>query len=272
MHDNPLVSVVMATHNRAEYLKKAADSVFAQTYKNIELVIVNDASTDKTLEVISELARKDKRIIALTNETNSGYQKSLNRGVSLARGEYIARIDDDDTWPDPQKLEKQVGFLQNRKDYFLVGGGAIWIDKTGKEIFRYLSPKENKEIRKQILLKNQFVHSSVVFRKKDWEKAGKYSEEWLYCDWALWLELGKMGKLYNFPEYFVNYLKWENNITNFNVRKNLKEEIAIRKEYRMNYPNYSKAIIFGWMHYLSSFLPFKNKIRSVYNIIKKQYE
>lgn len=270
MQQNPLVSVVMTTRNRAEYLKKAVASVFSQTYKNIELVIINDGSTDKTTEVISKLYGKDKRVIILTNEINLGYQKSLNRGIDTARGEYIARIDDDDSWTDTQKLEKQVKFLENHNEYVLTGGGAIWIDKTGKELFRYLLPKENEEIRKQILLKNRFVHSSIVFRKKDWESAGKYNEELLYCDWALWMELGKLGKLYNFPEYFVNYLKWESNITNFNVRKNLKEEIKIRKKYYKDYPNYNKAIFLGWIYYLSSFLPFQNKIRSVYNLIKNK--
>ena len=270
MQQNPLVSVVMTTRNRAEYLKKAVASVFSQTYKNIELVIVNDGSTDKTTKVISKLYGKDKQVIILTNEMNLGYQKSLNKGIAMAHGEYIARIDDDDSWIDPKKLEKQVRFLEKHKDYVLTGGGAIWIDKTGKELFRYLLPKEDEEIRKQILLKNRFVHSSVVFKKKDWESAGKYNEGLLYCDWALWLELGKLGKLYNFPEYFVNYLKWENNTTNFNVRKNLKEEIEIRKKYHKYYPNYFKAIPFGWIYYLSSFLPFRNKIRSVYNSVKNK--
>ena len=267
--EDPLVSIVMTTRNRAEYLKKAAASVFNQTYKNIELVIINNGSTDKTPEVVLEFARKDERVVILTNEIDMGHQKSLNRGISMARGKYIARLDDDDSWPDPRKLEKQVMFLEAHNDYVLIGGGAIWMDKNGKELFRYLLPKEDLEIRKQVLFKNRFVHSSVVFRKKDWESAGKYNKEWINSDWALWLELGKLGKFYNFPEYLVHYLKWENNMTNFNIRNNLKEQVKIREKYRKYYPNYHGAIILGWMHYLFSFLPFRNKIQLIYHLIKK---
>lgn len=269
MQQNFLVSIVLPTHNRMHYMSRAVESALNQTYKNIELIIIDDGSTDKTLEIISELSRKDKRVVILTNEVNLGYQKSLNRGIALARGEYIARIDDDDSWPDSRKLEKQVKFLEDHKDYVLTGGGAIWIDKNGKELFKYILPREDEEIRKRILISNRFVHSSVVFRKKDWERVGKYKEEWVYCDWALWLELGKSGKFYNFPEYFVHYLKWENNMTNFNIRGNLKEQIKIREKYRKDYPQYYKAMLFGWTRYLCSFLPFRNQMWSIYYLVKK---
>ncbi len=267
--EEPLVSAVMATRNRAQYIGKAVASVFNQTYKNIELIIVDDASVDNTLEVISSLSEKYQRITVLANGINQGYQKSLNRGIEASLGVYIARIDDDDAWREAKKIEKQVAFLENNPEYALTGGGAVWVDKKGNELLRILPPEQDGHIRQKILLKNQFVHSSVVFKKKDWESAGRYDEQFLYCDWTLWMEFGKQGKLYNFPEYFVDYLKWENNITNFNVRKNLKEEIEVRKKYRGDYPNYVKAISFGWALYLSSFLPLRNNMRALYRIIKK---
>lgn len=263
MNQQPLISVVLPTYNREQYIKRVTENVLSQTYKNMELVIIDDGSTDKTPEILLELSRKNKQIIILTNKINLGYEKSLNKGIAAAHGKYIARIDDDDFWPNPKKLEKQVEFLEKNKDYVLTGGGAIWIDKNGKELFKYLLPAEDEEIRKEILFSNRFVHSSVVFRKKDWEIAGKYNEEWIFCDWGLWLELGKLGKLYNFPEYFVHYLKWENNMTNFNIRGNLKEQIKIREKFRKDYPNYYKAALLGWTYYLSSFFPFTDKIKSI---------
>jgi len=269
MQQDCLVSVVLPTHNRAQYLGKAVKSVLSQTYKNIELIIVNDASTDGTSGILPGFSKEDERVIIVTNHVNLGYERSLNKGVEGARGKYIARIDDDDSWSDPQKLEKQVEFLENNKDHVLVGGGAIWIDKGGKEIFKYILPQEDEEIRKKILLNNCFVHSSVVFRKEDWKKAGKYDEKLTYCDWALWLELGKFGKLYNFPECFVHYLKWENNMTNFNIRENLKEEIIIRRKYQRYYPGYFKAFLFGHTYYLFSFLPFQTSLKPILAKIKK---
>lgn len=266
----PLISVVIATRNRAEYLNKAIGSVFNQTYKNIEIVIIDDCSIDNTPEIILRYCRQNRGIIFLRNDTNLGFPKSLNKGVALANGKYIARLDDDDFWADSKKLDKQAGFLDNNKDCVLVGGGVIWIDEKGKEIFRYLLPENDEDIRKYILSDNCFVHSSAVFRKSDWEKAGGYNEKFgIDCDWALWLELGKLGKFHNFSEYFVYYLKWNKNISNFNIRDNLKKQIILRYDYRNDYQGYLKSFFLGWIYYFSSFLPFRKNLRPILIKFKK---
>lgn len=264
MDRQPLVSIIIPTYNRGKLLKKAIESVLNQTYQNIEVVIVDDCSTDGTWEIISEYRDRDSRIVAFKNETNLGFSKNLNKGVSLAQGEYIARLDDDDFWIDPEKLKKQIEFLENNKEYVLTGGGSIWIDEKGKEILRLLMPEKDKDIRKHILSDNCFVHSTVVFRKKAWEAAGEYNERFgVDSDWGLWLELGKFGKFYNFPEYFTYYLQWAKSISNFDVRRNSKIEIGLRREYRRDYPGYFKAFFLGWAYYFYSFLPFRKKWRSL---------
>jgi len=262
----PLISVVILTYNGAGYIKKAVESVRSQSYQNIEIVIVDDGSTDETPEIISEFSKKDSRIIILTNRTNLGFVKSLNKGVKKAQSKYIARLDDDDIWCDSKKIEKQVEFLEKDKDYVLVGGGMIKTNEKNREIARYLFPEKDKDIRKSILVENLFIHSAVLFRKDAWEKVGGYDEQFgFFADMDLWLKLGRMGKFYNFQEYFTYYLDKETtgnyNMRNKDIRRKLGLFIRLRKKYRNDYSGYKKAYLFCWASYFYSFLPFRQKLR-----------
>jgi glycosyltransferase involved in cell wall biosynthesis len=251
MRELPLVSVVVPTYNRKKYVIRAIDSVLRQTYKNIEIIIADDCSTDRTQEAIFEHYSKDPRIITFKNEINLGFPENLNKGVAIAQGKYIARIDDDDFWSDNKKMEKQVNFLENHPDYVLVGGGAIWVNEDGKEIFKFLLPEKDEDIRRRILSDDCFVHSTVVFKKNAWESARGYNKQLgTDCDWGLWLELGKLGKFYNFPEYFTYYLKWTQNVSNFNPKSNFRIRIELCKKYCKDYPGRWKAFFLGWAYYL----------------------
>ncbi len=263
--EKPLVSVILPTYNRGEYIRKAIESVFNQSYKNIELIIVNDGSTDNTSQILSEAKERDPRVVILTNETNLGLVKSLNKGVENARAEYIARIDDDDVWSDFDKLEKQVRFLESSPDYVLVGGGVIVIDKEDKEVARYLLPKKDEEIRNYILLNNSFAHPTVMFRKQAWQKAGGYDERLNFSeDWDLWLRFGRLGKFHNFQEYFVYYLKGGQNRCNYyNIGRHLRANIRLRKKYRDSYPGYWKAYLLCWASAFYYLLPFRQKFRPI---------
>jgi glycosyltransferase involved in cell wall biosynthesis len=119
MNNQPLVSVILPTYNRVKYIRKAIESVLGQTYRNLELIIINDGSNDKTSKVIYGFAKKDQRVKTIKNETNIGLVKSLNKGITKSKGKYIARIDDDDVWSDKQKLEKQIEFLEQFYNYSL---------------------------------------------------------------------------------------------------------------------------------------------------------
>jgi len=271
--NSPIVSVVVATYNREKYVKKAIESVLSQTYKNIELIIIDDGSTDKTPEIIFEFLKKDQRIIILKNEINLGLTKSLNKAIGSAKGKYIARLDDDDYWCDENKMKKQVDFLEKNTDYVLTGGGIIRIDENGKEINRHLQPEKDEDIRKVILLDDAFVHSSVVFKKSVWELSGGYDgygEDIFFSeDWDLWLKLGKIGKFYNFQEYFVCYMLWEGNISNRNIFYNLIMANKLRKRYRHDYPNFLKGFFLGWVSYLYVFLPSNRFLKPIFSKIKR---
>lgn len=116
----PLIYVVMSCYNREKYVVEAIESILNQTYTNFEFIIIDDCSTDNTFEIVKEYAKKDNRILALKNDKNYCYVHSLNKGIEIAKGKYIARMDDDDISL-PERFEKQVEFLEKNEDIIALG-------------------------------------------------------------------------------------------------------------------------------------------------------
>jgi len=267
MEQQPLVSVVIPSYNKKGSIKRAVLSVLDQTYNNIEIIIVDDGSTDGTDKVIFELAKSIQNVKCIKNETNLGLVKTLNKGIVAARGKYIARLDDDDYWCDKDKIKKQVDFLENNPDYVLVGGWAIEADSKGKEITKYLPPEKDEDIRKKILGGDAFIHVTVIFKKDAWENAKGYDESFNGIeDWELWLKMGLTKKFYNIQEIFAVHLGHnKSNLSYFEKRysreKRLKLSIRLVKKYRNYYPGYKKAMLYCCARYLYSFLFFKKQIR-----------
>lgn len=114
MTNMPLVSVVMPVYNVSKYLRQAIESVLDQTYRNLELIMIDDCSSDESLQIMKEYARKDDRIVVLANDTNQGVASTRNKGIQAARGEYIALLDSDDFWV-ADKLEKQIALMEQTK-------------------------------------------------------------------------------------------------------------------------------------------------------------
>lgn len=258
-----LVSVIIPTRNRKYLISRAVNSVLAQSYQNIELIVINDASEDGTYEAIRVLSQKDSRIIIFNNETRLGLTKTLNKAIKYARGKYIARLDDEDFWCDKMKIEKQVNFLDSNKDYGLVGGGAARIDEERKEISKYLMPKKDEDIRKMILQANAFVHVAVLFRKDVFEQVGGYDIEFDGLeDWDLWLKIGKVSKFYNFPEYFVFYIG--HTVKNpgyvdqtFSKIRQLKLGMKLKIKHRKNYSGFLPAFMLCFASYFYAMLPYR---------------
>lgn len=264
MNNQPLVSVIIATYNRADCIRKAIKSVLAQTYKNIELVIIDDGSTDKTKEIV-QLFLFDKRVHYFRQE-NKGVSIARNNGIKISKGKYIAVLDSDDFWCKIDKLEKQVDFLEKNIGYALVGGGVIRIDRRGKEIVRYLLLENDQEIRETILVDNVFAHSAVLFRKDIWERVGGYDKEFDgFEDRDLWLKIGRLSKFYNIQEFFICYLGHDYKnpsylAKNYKRTRRAKLNIKLRKKYRNDYPDYRKALLLCCAGYLYSLLPFRQKL------------
>lgn len=253
---NPRVTILMATYNRAGLIGKTIQSLLDQTFTDWELVVPDDGSKDSTPEVINEWQKKLPQITYIRNEVNLGISKNYNSGFKVAKGEYIAMIDDDDPWCDPKKLEKQVKFLDENPDYVGCGGGMIIVNTNHQELYRYLKPETDSQIRGKILFSNPMANSTTIFRCSAGERVGWYDESQRYSgDRDFWLKLGTIGKLYNFPEYFSYYTMSGSNTSIVKMRPHLKASLNIMRRYKKNYPNYFSALIFNWVQYLYSFLP-----------------
>jgi len=252
--EKPLVSIIIATYNRERCIKKALESALNQNYKNFEVIVIDDSENNKTEKIIEFLNRKEIKYIK--NEVRLGFVKSLNKGIAMAQSKYIARLDDDDFWCNPEKIEKQVKFLEENPVYVLVGGGAILIDEKGKELRRFLPPERDDKIRELMLRDCLFLHSTVVFKKNIWELTHGYDEKLDSAeDWDLWLRFGEFGKFYNFQEYFIYFLQAEQGRTQYIRRQNTWTHLKLMRKYRKKYPNFYKAFLVGLISYFYSFFP-----------------
>lgn len=268
------VSIILPTYNGGKYIKRAIESVMTQTFSDWELLIIDDGSTDDTERIVKEFASKDSRIIYLKNENNLGIQKTLNRGLKESKGEYIARIDDDDEWVDKDKIKKQVEFLESKPDHVLVGTGVIVINENNNELFRYLLPESDKDIKGRILGKNCFVHSSVMFRKLTALEFGGYDESTSTRhieDYDLWLKFGTVGKFANLPTYAIKFTQRKGSISGKNKIEQFKKNINLIKNYKNKYPNYLGYLLMSYFRLffikIYNLLPFFIK-----NIIFKLYK
>ncbi len=243
---NKLISIILPTYNGAGRIQEALLSVLGQSYLHWELLVVDDGSTDNTEELVKDLPCNEKRIIYIKNESNLGIQQTLNKGLKEAKGEYIARIDDDDMWIDKDKLLKQVEFLEKNKDCVLVGTGLVAVNEEGKEIFRTFNPELDAIIRNKILSKTCFTHSSVMFRKALAMQLGGYSElsEVRHIeDYDLWLKMGTVGKLANLPIYGVRLLFREGSISSENKIAQLEKSVRLIRKFKSHYPNYLSSVV-----------------------------
>lgn len=187
----PEISVIMPVHNGEKYLAEAIDSILNQSFIDFEFIIIDDGSTDHTIDIVRKY--DDPRIILIINEYNLGIAKSINKGINLARGKYIARMDCDDISL-PERLVKQITFLEKNPSICVVACRAGLIDSNGNDLRMCLSePQTIEEIKTQLPRINCIVHPSVMIRA-DVAKTYQYNEKMVtkrrdYEDYELWLRL-----------------------------------------------------------------------------------
>jgi len=253
---SPLVSVVLPTYNRAHLVGKAIESVLVQTMRDLELIIVDDASTDETLTVLSEWKAQDPRISIVRHEKNSGISKALNSGFRAAQGAYCAVIDDDDRWLVPNKLERQTDFLSRNPEYAGTGGGVVVINRNGKELFRYLKPETDEAIKRSMFFSNPIANATAVFRRSAGERAGFWDETISHgADREFWMHLGTFGKLYNFQDYFASYtIAGQNNLFR-HQRVMYRCILDFFPRYKHIYPRFWAGMLLHYGIYAYSLLP-----------------
>ena len=168
----------MSVYNDERYLSQAIESILNQTYSNFEFIIINDGSTDNSLKIIKYYKNIDDRI-KIINQKNLGLTKSLNKGIKIARGKYIARQDADDISCE-NRFQKQIKYFNNNINIQLLGTNSYIIDKDGKIIKKNKIIK-SKDIKKYLFeKKNPFIHGSIMFRKKTFQNIGGYREKFVY--------------------------------------------------------------------------------------------
>lgn len=235
----PLVSIIMPCYNSKEiWFRESIESVLNQSFKDFELIIVNDCSTNDIEKIILEYKEKDSRIVYLKNEKNLKITKTLNHGLSIAKWKYIARQDDDDIWADKDKLKKQVEFLEEHKDYWLVWTNAVIINQDWEDMYKLNRPKTDKELREQIIVWNRIVHSSILMRKFDLDKVWwKYDTKWKHVeDYELRLRLLQVCKWYILTDSYIKYRVNEKSITISNYRKQKWFALKLMFKYFRYYP------------------------------------
>lgn len=185
-----LISIIMAAYNAEKTIEQAIQSVLCQTYKDFELIVVDDCSTDATRKIVNRYALQDSRIKLIFNKKNSGVSYTRKHGLYEASGMWIAILDSDDAWAS-QKLEKQVAIQQEKKSDLIFTGSAF-MDADANPIDWYLHAPS--EVDYRTLLKQNLVSNSSVMVRKDLYKRYYAIGDNMHEDFAIWLEILKTGR------------------------------------------------------------------------------
>lgn len=242
----PKISIIICTYNREDFIKRAIESALSQSFSDFEIIIMDDASSDNTERIVRDLIQNNTRIKYVRNDVNLGISRNRNKGATLAKGQYIAILDSDDMWGDREKLQKQFNFLENNSDYVLVGSNIEVVDENENLIKETDFATEDTIIRGKILKTNQIPHSSVMYRKSAFEKAGGYNES-LSCDedLDLFLRLGLLGRMKNLREITTSYTK---HLDGFSQKRKISmawNHIVIISKYFGKYPNWLVAMFWA---------------------------
>ncbi len=194
----PKISVIMSVFNGEAYVASAIKSILCQTFPNFEFIIIDDASTDRTPEILAKF--DDPRIRFITNAKNLGLTNCLNQGLSASKGEFVARMDADDISL-PHRFVTQIAFLEKNPGHALVGSAFYLIDESGKIQHLVNRLTEDTQIRRALKNQNQFGHGSVMIRRSVLFELDGYETKFKYAqDYDLWLRISEKYKLANINE------------------------------------------------------------------------
>lgn len=192
-NEQPLVSVCIASYNHAEYVGLAIESILAQTYKNYEIIVVDDGSSDNSLEILNSYAQKfSERVQVFTHENreNRGISITTNLAIEKSKGKYIALIGSDDIW-EKNKLSLQIEVLEQNPRVGVVYSKAKTIDSRGKVIGAIVGEnfKKNRDQLAQIMAKDFIPAPTAVFRRECFDRLGGFDENLVCSDWEMWLRI-----------------------------------------------------------------------------------
>lgn len=245
-----LVSVIVPVYNREHMIGKTLDSILCQSYPHIEIIAVNDGSTDGSLSVLMAYAQSHPENVVVINQSNTGQVRARNRGIVESRGEYIAFLDSDDTW-EIEKLSLQMPLF--RGNVGLVYSGINEVAPDGR-IIRVVLPEPDMQgnIYQHLLIRNRMTGGSVVVTRKALDAVGLFDESFRAAEnWDLWIRISRRFEADFVNNPLVNYLKHQGNMSQDSRRMAdgawsilqkhlpvLPNEKNLRNSYREAYANY----------------------------------
>lgn len=233
------VSIIIPLYNSEKYISDSLESLLNQTYSNIEILIFNDGSTDRSKEIVESY--KDNRIKFINYKKNEGYLKRLNEGIDIADGEFIARMDSDDI-AHAERIETQIKFFNSNPEYSFCCTNIEVFDNNMNIQPSWMKPLNGKYLKYSLLFSNNICHPSVMIRKSLFNKFDlKYNSKYYSAeDYELWTRIAKITNLGFIENKLLNYRVHENNIsiTKRDVQQKLVKKIVINELAKLKlYPN-----------------------------------
>ena len=270
MDHAPPISVLMPAYNAEKYIGTAIESILDQTFADFEFIIIDDCSTDGTWKIIQEYAKKDHRLVISKNEVNSRICKTLNKGILMAGGKYIARMDADD-WSYRDRLEKQFILMEAHPEIGVSGGSMEVCDEKMNVLGVRRYNLTDRDIRRKIFFYNPFCHPSIILRTDAVKSIGLY-DEYLYDaeDYDLYFRIGKQYDFGNLDDLLLKYRTGENQVSVQRARRQEMLTLYIRikavneYDYKMN----AGEKAYSLLQFLSIFLlPSSLKIK-LFNVLR----
>lgn len=229
--NRPLVSVLLPCYNAEKHLQEALMSILNQTYTNLEVIAINDCSSDQTENILSDIAKKDPRIKVYNNEENLKLIRTLNKGIELCNGEYIARMDADDIAL-PQRIEKEVNFLEEHKDHDIVSSLFLaFQSESPKKTTLHHNPLTDAELRAYMLFKSGICHPAAMIRRRVFTELDlKFELDYLHVeDYAFWSKAIYKTKIANIGEPLLLYRVHSHQVSSLNEHLQIENKKKVFK-------------------------------------------
>jgi len=259
MNTKPTISVIMSVYNASDYLKDAIESILNQTFSDFEFLIIDDHSTDSSVDIIKKFVNQDTRVRLFINHSNLGLTKNLNTLIKIAKGNYIARMDADDISL-PYRFEKQILFLEKNKEIMVLG--TYIQDFMSNKVIKY--PLTDNYIRKVVAKSSPLGHPSVIIRKSVFESGLLYQEKYrTNQDLALWFDILSKGyKIANLPEPLLKYRRTKDTYRKRKKKAFNEFKIFIAGIWKLN--GLSAKLVYPFLRLIARLLP-TVFIRTLYN-------
>ncbi len=222
---SPAISALMSVYNGAPWVREAVESVLTQTASDLELIVVDDGSTDATPELLGAI--RDARL-RVERQSRAGLTRSLNRALQFSTAPLVARMDADDVAL-PERFARQLDFLERHPEVGLLGTGCQEISPSGEVVRTVTPPADDGAIRRALIRANPFIHSSVVMRRAALEAVGNYDETLPVAqDYDLWIRMSRVTRLANLPDPLVLRRLTPGRVSSARDTDRLKAEVRVK--------------------------------------------